>query len=49
MEKEIKRYGNSVVIILTAEERKINQIAVGDIVDFEIKSVETREPYRDRS
>ena len=37
--KEIKTFGNSVVITLTSENLKLNGLKVGDIVDVEITKV----------
>ncbi len=35
MRKEIKRWGNSAVIVLTKEDLKLRKLKVGDIVNIE--------------
>ncbi len=37
MKKIVKKYGNSNVITLDAEDMKIYNLKVGDIIDIEIK------------
>ena len=35
MRKEIKRWGNSAVIVLTKEDLKLRKLKIGDIVNIE--------------
>ena len=44
MRKEIKKWGNSLVVVFSPEERRIAGIFVGDIIDFNIMNIETKEP-----
>lgn len=39
MQKEVKKYGNSVVIGLTPEDLKFQKIKVGDIIEFTITKI----------
>ena len=39
MRKIIKKYGNTLVMNFTKEDRKIIGIKEGDIIDFEIKNI----------
>lgn len=46
MRKKVKRYGKSLVISFSREEKEIIGLTEGDIIDFEIKDIETRQPYK---
>jgi antitoxin component of MazEF toxin-antitoxin module len=46
MKKQIKQYGNSLVIKITAEDQEIYDLEAGDIVDIELIKVD--EPTRRR-
>jgi len=37
MKKEIKKYGNAIVIRLNPEEQKVYDLREGDIIDIQIK------------
>jgi len=37
MKKEIKKYGNSAVIVLTKEDLKLNRLSIGNIIDITVK------------
>lgn len=39
MEKKIKKYGNSVVIVLTPDDLEKNKCEVGDFIKFTITEV----------
>lgn len=39
LKKVIKKWGNSLVIVLSNEERSINNIDEGDIVDIQMRKV----------
>ncbi len=40
--KQIKRFGNSVVITLSAENLNLHKLKVGDVVDIEINKVKEK-------
>lgn len=44
MKKEIKEWGNSLVITFNPEDKKFIGLAKGDVIDFTINDIETREP-----
>lgn len=37
IKKEIKKFGNSAVIVLTAENLKLYKLKIGDVVNISIK------------
>ena len=37
MRKEIKKYGNSAVIVLTKEDLKLEKLKVGDVIEIDIE------------
>jgi len=39
MLKEIKKYGNTSVIVLTKEELKLRNLKIGDLINIDIKRV----------
>lgn len=43
MKKEIKEWGNSLVVVFSPEERRIIGLTRGDVIDFEINNIETKE------
>jgi antitoxin component of MazEF toxin-antitoxin module len=46
MKKQIKQYGNSLVIKITAEDQEIYGLEAGDIIDIELVKID--EPTRSR-
>ena len=38
--KEIKKFGNSAVVVLTMENMKLYELKLGDIIEFEIRLIE---------
>lgn len=44
MRKEVKEWGNSLVITFNSEERRMIGIKRGDVLDLTINDIETREP-----
>jgi hypothetical protein len=39
MRKEIKAYGNTNVIVLTMSDLKLYELAVGDVIEFDITKI----------
>lgn len=39
MRKQIKKYGNTKVIVLTSEDMKLYNLEEGEIIDFDIEKV----------
>ncbi len=46
MKKEIKEWGNSLVITFSPEERRIIGLSEGDIISFTIEDIETKEALK---
>jgi len=46
MRKKVKRYGSSLVVSFSREEKEIIGLTEGDIIDFKINDIETREPIK---
>ena len=44
LKKIVKKYGNSLVLVLSPDEVKIIDLKEGDIVEIGIKNIETKEP-----
>jgi len=42
MKKRIKKFGNSLVLVITKEEGEILHLKEGDVVDVEIKKERTK-------
>ena len=42
LKKEIKKFGNSAVIVLTAENLKLYKLKIGDVVDVEINKTKEK-------
>lgn len=42
MRKQIKRYGNTHVIVLTAEDMKLNGLEDGEIIDFDFIKIKVK-------
>jgi len=47
MKKVMKKYGNSLVIHFTLEERTIHDLNEGDIIEFRIKHITKKESVED--
>ena len=40
MKKQIKSWGNSLIILLNSEDSLVHNLKKGDIIDFEIKTID---------
>lgn len=42
MRKEIKKYGNSAVIVFTSEDLKVYELSIKDVIDLELVKIKNK-------
>ena len=46
MTKIVKKWGDSLIITFTREEKQIMDLVEGDYIDLEVRDIQTKEPIK---